>query len=179
MTVACDHLNNTVRLLTATCKVIQGKLQELKLLVDSLCGEVNASLPPTPIPNTWTSVPKTQIAFNNLNQAATFSYIIPSVIPSDAKNILIFAFADLGSPKNGLAGTGGDIIIFTQDGSNEHYEQYMRLTVWKGSWRAQTDNMWFPMPANRRIYITVPASMATHGGFYLDLDRAMLRIILV
>ncbi len=124
---------------------------------------------PTPqlIRNTWTSVPKTNVAYNNLNQAATFSYIIPSVIPSDAKNILIFAFADLGPPKNGLHGAGGDVIIFTQDGSNEHYEQYMCLTAWTGLWRAQTDNMWFPMPANRRIYITLPVSMVNDGGLIL------------
>ena len=167
MTVECVHLNNIVRLFTATCKVIQGKLQELKSSVDSLCGEVNATLPPPPIRNTWTSVPKTNVAFNNLHQAATFSYIIPSVIPSDAKNILIFAVAGLGPPKNALYAAGGDVIIFTQDGSNEHYEQYMNLTAWKGTWRSQTDNMWFPMPANRRIYITVPVSMANDGGFYL------------
>ncbi len=154
---------------TATCKVIQGKLQELKLSVDSLCGEVNASLPPTPIRNTWTSVPKTNVAFNNLNQAATFSYIIPSVIPLDAKNILILVYAGIGPPKNGLHGVGGDVIIFTQDGSNEHYEQYMYLSAWIGTWRAQTDNMWFPMPANRRIYITVPVSIAIHGAWVLSL----------
>ncbi len=155
---------------TATCKVIQGKLQELKSSVDSLCGEVNASLTPTPIRNTWTSVPKTNVAFNNLHQAATFFYIIPSVIPSDAKNILILALSGLGPPKNGLITTGEDIIIFTQDGSNEHYEQYMILTSWIGTWRSDTENMWFPMPANQRIYITVPVSMANQanqGGFYL------------
>ncbi len=127
VTVACDHLNNIVRLFTATCKVIQGKLQELKSSVDSLCGEVNASLPPTPIRNTWTSVPKTNVAFNNLHQAATFSYIIPSVIPSDANNILILAFSGLGPPKNGLTIAEGDIIIFTQDGSNEHEQYIMHL----------------------------------------------------
>ena len=55
--------------------------------------------PPQLIRNTWTSVPKTNVAYNNLNQAATFSYIIPSVIPSDAKNILILAFSGLGPPK--------------------------------------------------------------------------------
>ena len=153
--------------MTATCKVIQGKLQELKSSVDSLCGEVNASLPPTPIRNTWTSVPKTNVAFNNLHQAATFSYIIPSVIPSYAKNILIFAVAGLGPPKDGLHAVEGDIIIFTQDGSNEHYEQYMTLMAWTSNWRVDTENMWFPMPANRRIYITVPVSMANDGGFYL------------
>ncbi len=109
-----DHLNNIIRLFTATCKVIQGKLQELKSSVDSLCGEVNASLPPTPIRNTWTSVPKTNVAFNNLHQAATFSYIIPSVIPSDANNILILAFSGLGPPKNGLTIAEGDIIIFQE-----------------------------------------------------------------
>ena len=105
--------------------------------------------------------------FNNLHQAATFSYIIPSVIPSDANNILIYAVAGLGPPKDGLYAIEGDIIIFTQDGSNEHYEQHMTLLAWTSNWRVDTENMWFPMPANRRIYITVPVSIANAGGFYL------------
>ncbi len=150
---------------TGTCNVT------LKSAIDSFCGELNliTSVPPSPIHRiTWTSIPKQRFATNYLRQVGTYSYVLPSAIPSNANNIQMFVFAGLG-PSNTAAWAQESLItIYTLDGSDKHYNNYMSVMAWRDTWRVQTENMWFPMPANRRIFIKVGTAINIGGGFYID-----------
>ena len=118
-----------------------------------LCVKGGSNVAPPIIRNTWTSVPLTHIGGTNLRHPNTFSYVIPSVIPSTAKNVLVYAAMHCGTANRDV---GEHIKIFTQDGSNMHYEKYLYVYTWNQSAiNTNSDNMWFPMPINRRIYITV------------------------
>ena len=121
--------------------------------MEALCG-VSTSTPPTVqySPSlTWTSVPRTTIGGNNLRTPSTFSYTIPSVIPTSAKEVLIYALIHSGGALRG----GQHVKIFTQEGSNR-YEKYLYMFGYpQDAINTNSDNMWFPLPTNRRIMMTV------------------------
>ena len=128
--------------------------------IDQLC---NTTHPPTAQPShystyNWTSVPKTSIGTSNLQHAATFSYTIPNLIPSAAKEVLVYVRV---SSSYSNQGPYHDIKIFTQIGTNM-YEKYIFLSsLNQDAINTNSDNMWFPMPPNRRVYLTLPAA---HGN---------------
>ncbi len=114
---------------------------------------------------TWTSVPITSIGSSNLRHPNTFSFVIPNVIPSTAKNVLIYAVMSCGHAN--VANTL-HLKIFTQDGSSKRFEKYLyMLTLNQNAYNTNSDNMWFPMPINRRIYMTVDRDIGTNCGAYL------------
>ena len=101
---------------------------------------------------TWTSVPITRIGGTNLRHPSTFSYTIPDVIPSTAREVLIHASLHSG---NALPDRSQHLKIFTQEGNNR-YETYLYvLSYSQPAYNTNSDNMWFPMPSNRRIMMVV------------------------
>ena len=110
-------------------------------------------------PVNWTSVTKTSIGSSNLQHASTMTFTIPNIIPSSAREVLIFVGASSGYSNRGPY---HDLKVFTQIGTNR-YEKYLTLYSYEQSaWNTNSDNMWFPMPPNRRVYLTVPAA---HGNY--------------
>ena len=108
----------------------------------------------------WTSVPRTELGQSKLGQVTTESFVIPAVIPDSARDVLIFA-----SVSSGYSGKASydEVKIFTQRGS-KHYEQYLGVATWtQSAINTNSDNMWFPMPNNRRVYVTVPKAFGGPG----------------
>ena len=138
-------------------------MNALKTALERVCND--STPPPSTVqqwsyPVNWTSVPFTQIGTTNLKTAATFAFTIPSVVPSSAKEMLINAACYT---------TGGSlqyIKIFTQIGTTK-YEKYLMLYTYSGS-SGNSDNMWFPMPPNRRIYLTLQTAVGSSAGAYLN-----------
>ena len=129
--------------------------------MEALCGAGTATLravQPSPLVN-WTSVPITSIGSTNLRTPSTFSYTIPNVIPSTAKEVFIFALVHSGGATPTV---NQHVKIFTQEGSNR-YEQYLYIYTWnQAAINTNSDNMWFPMPSNRRIMMTVTRDQGTN-----------------
>ena len=133
-------------------------MNALKTALERVC---NDSTPPPTVqqwnyPVNWTSVPFTEIGTTKLNTAATFAFTIPSVVPSSAKEVLIHAacYTQGGSLQY--------IKIFTQIGTT-NYEKYLMLHTYSNS-----DNMWFPMPPNRRVYLTLQTADNSGAVAYLN-----------
>ncbi len=140
------------------CSNVQVKLRELKSAVEVLCEGSSVTVPT--VRNTWTSVPLTAIGSTNLQHPNTFSFVIPNVIPSTAKNVLIYATMYSGTANRGIS---IHLKVFTQDGSNKHFEQYLFIRSFnQDAVNTNSDNMWFPMPANRRIYMTVDRDLGSN-----------------
>lgn len=115
--------------------------------------------------HTWTSVRNTWIGSARFNHATTYSFSIPSLIPSNVHEVLIYARVHSG--RSGLH-QDLDIKIFTQIGVTQ-YEKYLFVAQWpQDALTTSTDNMWFPMPPNRRIYINIPAIRYNSGAVYLS-----------
>ena len=135
-------------------------VKRLKATIDSMCNIATAApstvAPPSALPTVqqcncagmtkWISVNKTTIGSSTLRQAATITFIIPTIIPSNASEVLIHvAFQGSNTPTQ-------DLKIFTQIGSTR-YEKYLIIMAYSGG-NTNSDNMWFPMPLNRRVYLT-------------------------
>ena len=151
------------------CSNLHNKANELTTAIDQLC---NTTHTPTAQPTyysqyNWTSVPKTSIGTSNLQEASTFSFTIPDIVPSTAKEVLVHAGVFSGHSNTGPY---HDLKIYTQTGTNR-YEKYLLIYSWnQQAYNTNSDNMWFPMPPNRLVYLTVPA---THG------DNAGVRLFVI
>ena len=108
---------------------------------------------------TWTSVPQTQIGYLPFTTTGTFSYQIPAIIPDVADEVLVYVYIQMGTstPANEVT----HVKIFTEQGEND-YAKYIGLRTWSNSaWNTNSDNLWFPMPSNRRVNVYVSNA---HGG---------------
>ena len=112
----------------------------------------------------WASVPMTSIGSSNLQHAATFSHTIPNVIPSTAREVLVHAGVYTGDSNNGPL---QHLKIFTQI-ETCRYEKYLLIYSYpQGAYNTNSDNMWFPMPPNRLVYLTVPNATGRHSEVLL------------
>ena len=94
---------------------------------------------------------------------STFSYTIPTVIPSTAREVLIYAllYTDYANY------AAQHVKIFTQEGS-DRYEKYLYVHGYpQRAINTNSDNMWFPMPSNRRIMMTVTRDQGGNCNAYL------------
>ena len=115
--------------------------------------------------NSWTSVPLTQIGSTDLRQPNTFTFDIPSVIPSTANNVLVYAAFSCGYANRGVS---QHIKIYTKDGSEQHYSKYLfMLTYDQYAHNTNSENMWFPMPADHKVYMTVYKDAGDNCGAYI------------
>ena len=138
------------------CSDVMSKMTGLKAALKSTCGNsIPISTQRYDHPVGWTSVTKHHIGTSNLQHASTMTFTIPHIIPSSAREVLIFVGASSGHSNRGPY---NDLKVFTQIGTTK-YEKYLTLYSWtQDAWNTNSENMWFPMPPNRRVYLTVPAA---------------------
>ena len=121
---------------------------------------------PCTYPSYWISVQRTVIGSSTLREATTNAYVIPDIIPSSAREVLVFVGANIGYSN---IGPYSDLKIFTQIGTTQ-YEKYLRLYSYNQvAYNSNSENMWFPMPPNRKVYLTVPKPYGESVviGFYV------------
>ena len=155
----------TNQFLLLGCPAVLAKVNELKSLVDSACAD-DPTLPALPCScqSTWTSIPATSIGTSDLQHASTMTFTIPDLIPHYANEVLIHAGVFSGRSNRGPY---HDLKIFTQIGTTR-YEKYLMVYSWsQEAYNTNSDNMWFPMPPNHRVYLTVPAAHGINGGVRL------------
>ncbi len=80
-------------------------------------------------------------------------------------NVLIYAIMHCGFAN---VFTTLHLKVFTQDGSSKRFEKYLYMLTWNQiAINTNSDNMWFPMPINRRIYMTVDRDVGTNCAAHL------------
>ena len=102
---------------------------------------------------TWTPVIFSYIGSANFYPApSTFHFQIPSVIPHTAREFLLYAYIDCGSSVNDIV----DDIVFYVEHGGMRFEKFLRVHSWsQNAWNTNSDNMWFPMPANKQVHLDV------------------------
>ena len=163
-----------------TCSNVQSKLEDLSKAVQTLCGSLSASpsvatQPPPAVqcdcaPRVnWTSVTMTSIGNTSSRAAGTLAYDIPSVIPSNAKEVLILASAAIGT--SGPSGRGHYIKIYTLQGSqqgSQQFEKYIYIMTYpQSAVSTNSDNLWFPMTTGRQVFVEL--TYAHTGNVYVYL----------
>ena len=158
------------------CLDVQQKFKGLSEAIETLCG--SATPPPTttqPAPVVqqcdcshavnWTSVTMTSIGSSNLRQTGTVAYDIPSVIPSNAKEVLVLADVQIGT--SGPLDRTHYIKIYTEENQRQ-YENYIVLHSYNhNAWNTNSDNLWFPMTSGRQVFVKL--TYAHTGNIGIDL----------
>ena len=105
-----------------------------------------------PNPAEWNSIPLEQIGTINLRNRNTQSFLIPSIVPDTAKEILIYVYLKAGYSPSGFT----HVKVFTEKSHERRFEKYIPIRTWPQDAHTKTaDNMWFPMTQNRRVYVKV------------------------
>ena len=119
---------------------------------------VKAPPPPPPGGNCscssgWTSVLMNFGSVINFQQTGTLTFLVPSVIPSTAREILVYAVVQVGT--SGPSASLDYVKIYTRDKSQE-YGKYLGFTTYgQGAYSTNSENMWFPLTCDRRLYVRV------------------------
>lgn len=85
--------------------------------------------------------------------------IIPEhLVPNRAKEILILV--EVNSCSAGPKSHSHRLTLFTEE-KGVRYSKYIHLTTYKqNAWNNNSENMWLPMPTDRRLHINVPKAMS-------------------
>ncbi len=110
------------------------------------------SLPQFLVPYRWTSVPLTKIGQVNFRASGICIYDIPELIPNNAKEVLVYVYAQVGHSR---PTSTTHIKVYTEDRGNE-YAKYIGFRTFRQDARnTNSDNLWFPMPANRKVNLEI------------------------
>ena len=102
----------------------------------------------------WTSVEMTEIGHSHFRHRTTHAFSIPAVIPTTAREVLVYAYVEDGAshPRDQVT----HFKVFTEEVTTK-YIKYISIHAYNGdSWAYNSDNMWFPLTSNRRVYLEVP-----------------------
>ena len=101
----------------------------------------------------WTPVAKTEFGNSDINTATTLSYTIPNIIPNSARAVLIYPTTRCGYSN---ADIGADLSYYVVV-NGTRYEHFLHMHAYRqDAYNTNSDNMWFPMPSNRLLYVGVP-----------------------
>ena len=101
----------------------------------------------------WTSVPMTHIGDINFKQVSTLHYPIPAVIPSSANEVMVYAVIQVGD--SGPNTAHDHVKIYTQE-KDRQYSKYLGFATYhQNAWSTNSENMWFPMTTDRRLFVQV------------------------
>ena len=101
----------------------------------------------------WTPVDVTLIGSVYIDTASPFHFQIPDIIPHTASEFFLYAVLVCGAA--GVSKTNDILFYVEHDGVQFKKYVYMRSHHQSG-FNTNSDNMWFPMPADRRIHMIVP-----------------------
>ena len=144
------------------CTALENKLKEVLEGVRSLCGLPTAGDCSCQADPTWTSIPLTRIAHKHPLYAGTYAFTIPSTVPQNAKEVLVYVEIEAANsnPANGRS----NLKVYTQEGG-KRYEQYILVRTTPGAnWYVNSDQMWFPLMSNRILYVNIPR---THTNYVI------------
>ena len=113
----------------------------------------------------WTPVNRTEIGRDNLNTATTLNFTIPNLIPNTAQAVLLYATAHCG---NSALDMGADLSYYVVV-NGTRYEHFLHMfAYWQDAHNTNSDNMWFPMPPNRQLYVDIPQRFPNHCNTYVS-----------
>ena len=113
----------------------------------------------------WTPVNRTEIGQHNLNTATTLNFIIPSLIPNTAQAVLLYVTAHCGFSTIDM---GADISYYVVV-NGTRYEHFLHMFGYRQqAHNTNSDNMWFPMPPNRLLYVGIPQEFPRNCHTYVS-----------
>ena len=100
---------------------------------------------------------RTRIGGINFVTTNIQSFLVPSVIPDTATEVLLFIEIIAGyNPNNDYC----IVKIFTEESDDRRFEKYISIRTYPQNGHTMSeDNMWFPFMENRRVYLKLSKTM--------------------
>ena len=103
----------------------------------------------------WTPVVRTIFAENNLRTPGTHVYSIPTVIPATATNVLVYVTVDTWKASHTARQNLGIFVENKDDPRFPFKKEIYQYGYPQDAIVTNSENMWFPMPSDRKIYLQV------------------------
>ena len=98
-----------------------------------------------------------------LQETGELSFDIPAVIPTTATNVLVYVTIDTGKA---IKATRQNLKIYTKNRSGQHFEKYIyQYSYTQDAIVTNSENMWFPMPADGKIHLHVDHDAGQNCNF--------------
>ena len=142
---------------TEVCPNIQSCLTTLTTAFNTFCNN-NTTPAPCSCPVEWESITMTHLGSINMQSTSTQSFVIPTTVPSTACEVLVYVYVRMGNSGNYLS----HMKIYTESSPTRRFEKYLPIQTYpQSAVSTVSENMFFPMPSNRRIYVRLGRSHAS------------------
>ena len=102
---------------------------------------------------------RTSIGFSPLNTATTLDFQLPNTtFPDTVKEILLYATVRCGY-SNQQPTTVTEIPFYVEENGIQYAKFLNMINYPQNAWNTNSDNMWFPLPSNRMVYVHVPTAL--------------------
>ena len=136
-----------------TCQNVNTHLTALTAAFNDLCNVNTTPAQPCTCPVEWESFDMIQIGTINMQSTNTQSFVIPAAVPSTATEVLVYVYVIKGNSES----VSSNMKIYTESSPTRRFEKYLTIRTWSQNALATvSENMFFPMPSNRRVYIRLP-----------------------
>ena len=80
--------------------------------------------------------------------------MISTIVPNNATDVLFYVYVEAGYSDKIVQ---QDLKLYTANDTKQ-FEKYLRITGYpkQVAFNTNSENMWFPMPDNRLVYLQVP-----------------------
>ena len=123
--------------------------------------------PPSPCtcPVEWESFNIVRLGSINMRSTSTQSFVIPTAVPSTAKEVLVYVYTYMGYSVERDA----HLKIYTESSPTRRFEKYLAIKTYKqDAYATASDNMFFPMPSNRRVYVSLSRALTGNVLGYIN-----------
>ena len=139
------------------CNDVQFYLNKLQQIYNYTCGSGTPPEPPlTPVE--WESIEPTRIGRINMDSTSTQSFVIPSSIPTTAREVLVYVHVLTGHKDDLFA----NLKVYTEASTTRQFIKYLPIRTYpQNAYSIVSENMWFPNPSNMRVYVSLSQSLGT------------------
>ena len=119
------------------CPDVKTCITTLGQAFSSLCNETIPALPCS-CPVEWESFDMIQLGTINMQSTSTQSFVIPSSVPSTAREVLVYVYAYMGGSQDVFA----QMKIYTESSTTRKFVKYLALKAYN-----QKHTLWHLMPS--------------------------------
>ena len=146
---------------TEVCPNIQSCLTTLTTAFNTFCNPVPCSCPVD-----WESMTMTSLGTINMQSTTTQSFVIPTTVPSTAREVLVYTYVNKGRSQEYFS----NMKIYTESSPTRRFEKYLAIKTYnQNAYSTVSENMFFPMPSNRRIYVRLSRTHPGHVSGHINI----------
>ncbi len=111
---------------------------------------------------TWTFLGEIYLGALPTNAITTVSYPLSDIVPSNAKEVLIYVYVRTGDYNN--PGGNLEFKIYTQEGTTEYAHYFFAHPYAQVAWSYNSDTFWLPLTSDNMIICTSLGQPVTGNG---------------